>query len=79
MIDPPRRPPGSGDRKLELKQVVDFAVQPLSEEAQLAGWSKVEFLTAVLDAADARLSTLEDERSLAGVSEAQEPDMGAPS
>ena len=69
MIDPPSQPPGSSERKLELEQVVDFAV----------GWSKVEFLTAVLDAADARLSTLEDERSLAGVNEAQEPDMDAPS
>lgn len=79
MIDPPSQPPGSSERKLELEQVVDFAVQLLSEEAQLAGWSKVEFLTAVLDAADARLSTLVDERSLAGVNEAQEPDMDAPS
>ena len=79
MIDPPSRPPGSSERKLELEQVIDFAVQLLSEEAQLAGWSKVEFLTAVMDAADARLSTLEQERSLDGEDGSTNVDADEPS
>jgi hypothetical protein len=55
MIDPPSQPPGSSERKLELEQAVDFAVQLLADEAELAGWNKVEFLTAVMDGASARL------------------------
>jgi hypothetical protein len=79
MIDPPSQPPGSSERKLELEQVVDFAVQLLAEEALLAGWSKVEFLTALLDAADARLSAMEQERSLNGEDGSTHVDTDAPS
>jgi hypothetical protein len=39
-------------------------VQLLVEEAHLVGWQRVEFLTAVMDAANARLSALEEERDL---------------
>jgi hypothetical protein len=66
MIDPPSQPPRSSERKLELEQAVDFAVQLLADEAELAGWNKVEFLTAVMDSARAKLSTMEQERSLVG-------------
>jgi hypothetical protein len=34
------------------------------EEAHLVGWTRVEFLTAILDAANARLSAIEEEREL---------------
>jgi hypothetical protein len=79
MVDPPSQPPGSSERKLELEQVVDFAVQLLAEEAQLAGWNKVEFLTAVLNAADARLSAMEQERSLDGEDGSTNVDADEPS
>jgi hypothetical protein len=64
MIDPPTGSPDTPDRKLELDQAVDYAVQLLVEEAHLVGWTRVEFLTAVLDAASARLSAIEEETDL---------------
>jgi hypothetical protein len=64
VIDPPSQPLGTAERKLELDQTVDFAIQLLAEEAELAGWSKIEFLTAVMDTADARLATIEEEKRL---------------
>ena len=64
MIDPPSSSPESPERKIELDQTVDYAVQLLVEEAHLVGWTRVEFLTAVLDAANARLSAIEEETEL---------------
>ncbi len=64
MIDPPSNQPDSPERKVELDQTVDYAVQILVEEAHLVGWTRVEFLTAILDAANARLSAIEEEREL---------------
>jgi hypothetical protein len=64
VIDPPTCNPESPERKGELDQTVDYAVQLLVEEAHLVGWTRVEFLTAVLDAANARLSALEEETEL---------------
>ena len=64
MIDPPTSQPSTPERKVELDQTVDYAVQLLVEEAHLVGWTRVEFLTAVLDAANARLSAIEEERDL---------------
>ena len=64
MIDAPTQPPEHPERKIELDQTVDFAVQLLVEEAHTLGWQRVEFLTAVMDAANARLSALEEEREL---------------
>jgi hypothetical protein len=64
MIDPPTAHPESPERKVELDQTVDFAIQLLVEEGHLLGWTRVEFLTAVLDAANNRLSALEEEREL---------------
>lgn len=67
MIDPPTQPPEHPERKTELDQAVDFAVQLLVEEAYTVGWQRVEFLTAVMDAANARLSALEEDRELDSV------------
>ena len=64
MIDPPSQPPGNPERKVELDQTIDYAVQLLVEEAHLVGWQRVEFLTAIMDAANARLSALEEEVEL---------------
>jgi hypothetical protein len=64
MIDPPANEPDTPERKVELDQTVDYAIQLLVEEAHLVGWTRVEFLTAVLDAANARLSAIEEERDL---------------
>jgi len=64
VIDPPSSSPESPERKIELDQTVDYAVQLLVEEAHLVGWTRVEFLTAVLDAANARLSAIEEETEL---------------
>ncbi len=64
MIDPPSSSPESPGRKVELDQTVDYAIQLLVEEAHLVGWTRVEFLTAVLDAANARLSAIEEETQL---------------
>jgi aryl-alcohol dehydrogenase-like predicted oxidoreductase len=64
MIDPPSAQLDSPERKVELDQTVDFALQRLVEEAPLVGWTRVEFLTAVLDAAKSRLSAIEEERKL---------------
>ncbi|MDP9634941.1 UNVERIFIED_ORG: hypothetical protein J2W85_007036 [Ensifer adhaerens] len=61
MIDPPNQPPGTLERKVELEQTVDYAVEVLVEEACLLGWTRAEFLTAISDAASARLSALEEE------------------
>lgn len=61
MIDPPTMPPGSAERRTELDQAVDYALSLLLEEAKLTGWTTAEFLTAVMDAADTRLSALERE------------------
>jgi hypothetical protein len=41
-------------------------VKLLVEEAYLVGSTRVEFLTAVLDAANTRLSAIEEERELEG-------------
>ncbi len=62
MIDPPTQKPGTDERKTELDQTVDYAVQLLTEEAHTLGWQRIEFLTAVMDAANNRLSGLEEER-----------------
>ncbi len=69
MIDPPTQESGSLERKVELDQTVDFAVQVLLEEAHTLGWQRVEFLTAVMDAANNRLSAIEEERELDGNTE----------
>lgn len=61
MIDPPNQSPGTLERKVELEQTVDYAIQVLVEEACLLGWTLAEFLTAIADAANARLSALEEE------------------
>ncbi|CDN51555.1 hypothetical protein [Neorhizobium galegae] len=66
MIDPPTSSAGTPERKVELDQTVDYAIQLLVEEAHLVGWTRVEFLTAVLDAANARLSAIEEETELEG-------------
>jgi len=62
MIDPPSQQPGQPERKVELDQTVDFAVQLLVEEAHLVGWTRIEFLTAIMDAANSRIATIEEER-----------------
>ncbi|TDK31243.1 hypothetical protein E2F50_20060 [Rhizobium deserti] len=64
MIDPPTGKPDSPERKVELEQTVDYAVQLLLEEAHTLGWQRVEFLTAVMDAANNQLSAIEEEREL---------------
>jgi hypothetical protein len=65
MIDPPSHTPSASfERKVELDQAVDYAVQMLVEEAHLVGWTRVEFLTAILDASNDRLSAIEEEREL---------------
>jgi hypothetical protein len=64
MIDPPTAKPDSPERKVELEQTVDYAVQLLLEEAHTLGWQRVEFLTAVMDAANNQLSAIEEEREL---------------
>ncbi len=61
MIDPPNQPPGTLERKVELDQTVDYALQVLVEEACLLGWTKSELLAAVSDAANTRLSALEED------------------
>lgn len=66
MIDPPTKQADHPERKLELDQTVDFAVQLLVEEAHTVGWQRAEILTAIMDAASARLSALEEERELDG-------------
>ncbi|MDW5312963.1 hypothetical protein [Rhizobium sp. PL01] len=66
MIDPPTTPPEDPKRKVELDQTVDFAIQLLVEEAHTIGWQRAEFLTAITDSANARLSVLEEERQLDG-------------
>ena len=49
MIDPPTNEPDTADRKVELDQTVDYASQLLVEETSLVGWTRVEFLTAIMD------------------------------
>lgn len=62
MIDPPTQAAGSQERRVELEQTVDYPIQLLLEEALSIGWTSVEFLTAVMDTADIRLSALEEQR-----------------
>jgi hypothetical protein len=64
MIDPPTRTSGSEERRVELEQTVDYAIHLLLEEARSIGWTSVEFLTAVMDTADIRLSALEEQPRL---------------
>jgi hypothetical protein len=64
MIDPPTQAPGREERRVELEQAVEYAIQLLLEEARSVGWTSAEFLTAIMDAADARLSTLEEQPPL---------------
>jgi hypothetical protein len=64
MVGPPSQPPGNPERKVELDQTVDYAVQLLVEEAHLIGWHRVEFLTTVMDAANSRLAAIGDQREL---------------
>lgn len=64
MIDPPTQKPGTPERKTDLDQTVDYAIQMLVEEAHTLGWQRIECLTAVMDAANNRLSALEEERVL---------------
>lgn len=64
MIDPPTQAAGTEERRVELEQTVDYAIQLLLEEARSVGWTSAEFLTAVMDAADARLSALEAQTRL---------------
>ena len=64
MIEAPNHPPGTAERKVELDQSVDFAVQLLVEEAALVGWQRVEFLTAVADAANTRIAVIAKEFDL---------------
>ena len=64
MIDPPTQASGSEERRVELEQTVDYAIQLLLEEARSVGWTSVEFLTAVMDTADTRLSALEEQTRL---------------
>lgn len=64
MIDPPTQAAGSEERRVELDQTVDYAIQLLLEEARTVGWTSAEFLTAVVDAADTRLSTFEAQHHL---------------
>lgn len=64
MIDPPTQAAGSQERRVELELTVDYAIQLLLEEALSIGWTSVEFLTAVMDTADIRLSALEEQRRL---------------
>lgn len=64
MIDPPTETAGTLERKVELDQTIDYAIQLLLEEAHTLGWQRVEFLTAVMDSANNQLSALEEEREL---------------
>lgn len=42
MFDPPNQLPGTLERKVELEQTVDYAIQVLVEEACLLGWTPAE-------------------------------------
>lgn len=64
MIDPPTQNAATEERRVELEQAVDYAIQLLLEEARTVGWTAAEFLTAVMDATDARMSALEEQRPL---------------
>jgi hypothetical protein len=66
MIDPPTRETGTNERKVELDQTVDYAVQLLEEEAHLIGWERAEFLASIIEVANARLATLDEEARLEG-------------
>ncbi len=61
MIDPPNQLPGTLERKVELEQTVEYAIQVLVEEACLLGWTPAEFPTAIADATNVRLSAIEEE------------------
>lgn len=43
MIDPPTQAPDTTERRIELKQTVDYAVQVILEEARSLGWTSDEF------------------------------------
>ena len=64
MIDPPTQAAGSEERRVELEQTVDYAIQLLLEEARSVGWTSVEFLTAIMATADVRLLALEEQTRL---------------
>lgn len=49
---------GHPERKDELDRTVDNAIQRLVEEAQRMGWPPVECLTALVVAAENRLSSI---------------------
>jgi len=68
MIDPPTKETGNTERKVELNQTVDYAVQLLEEEAHLIGWQRAEFLKSIIDVANARLATLAEEAQLTDAS-----------
>lgn len=58
MIDPPTIGSGQLGRKDEVEQFADFAIQLLLEEAYLVGWQRREFLAAIIESANARLSAI---------------------
>jgi hypothetical protein len=64
MIVPPSNQPGSPGRRDELDLIVDYAVQLLVEEAHLVARTRAGFLTGILDAANDRLSEIEEETEL---------------
>lgn len=64
MIVPPTMAPGLAQRRAELNQAVDYALSLPPEEARVTGWTAAEFVTAVRDAADIRLSSLEQAPAL---------------
>ncbi|MCQ4633649.1 hypothetical protein GB927_026670 [Shinella sp. CPCC 100929] len=59
MIDPATGEPGTTERKVELDQTVDYAVQ-------LLGWERAEFLASIIEVANVRLAMLDEEARLAG-------------
>jgi len=63
MIVPPGKP-GSLGRRDELDLIVDHAVQRLAEEAHLVGRTRAGCLTGILDAANDRPSSIEEETQL---------------
>lgn len=64
MIVPQSNQPGSPGRRDELDLIVDYAVQILVEKAHVVGRTRVGFLTGILDAANHRLSSIEEETEL---------------
>jgi hypothetical protein len=64
MIVPPSNQPGSPGRRDEFDLIVDYAVQLLVEEAHVVGRTRAGLLTGILDAANDRLSSIEEETEL---------------